>query len=176
MGRGARREMQGGRTPCAEKKDAASCSPATGADMALMAAATTQTGHPTWRRRAPRTGGMSAMGSRASRRGWPRGGRGGAELACCKDAESERLSAGRCFGAPEEGTPGHGREHGGHGAPAGDPWSSCAGCCCRRRIPARGRRRRGEKEVAARENRGVGMENSQVSTPTYRRWLGLGFP
>jgi hypothetical protein len=32
-------------------------------DMALMAAATTQTGHPTWRRRAPRAGGMSAMGS-----------------------------------------------------------------------------------------------------------------
>jgi hypothetical protein len=30
--------------------------------------------------------------------------------------------------------------------------------------------------VAARENRGVGMENSQVSTPIYRRWLGLGFP
>jgi hypothetical protein len=28
--------------------------------------------------------------------------------------------------------------------------------------------------VAARENREVGMENSQVSTPIYRRWLGLG--
>ena len=29
--------------------------------------------------------------------------------------------AGRCFGAPEEGTPGHGRELYGHGASAGDP-------------------------------------------------------
>jgi hypothetical protein len=32
-------------------------------DMALMAAAATKTGHPKWRRRAPRAGGTGAMGS-----------------------------------------------------------------------------------------------------------------
>jgi hypothetical protein len=31
------------------------------------------------------------------------------------------------------------------------PRSSCAGCCCRGRMPARGRRKQGEKKVAARE-------------------------
>jgi hypothetical protein len=37
-------------------------------------------------------------------------------------------------------------------------------------------RSQGEKKWRLGKNRGVGMENSQVSTPIYRRWLGLGFP
>jgi hypothetical protein len=50
----------------------------------------------------------------------------------------------------------------------------------RRGAPARRLLRVGEegreKEVAARKNAGVGVKICQVSTPIYRRWLGLGFP
>jgi hypothetical protein len=40
---------------------------------------------------------------------------------------------------------------------------------------ARGGRTQGEKKWRLGKNRGVGMEIFQVSTPNYRRWLGLGF-
>jgi hypothetical protein len=40
----------------------------------------------------------------------------------------------------------------------------------------RGEEETRKKEVAARKNAGVGVKICQVSTPIYRRWLGLGFP
>jgi hypothetical protein len=52
------------------------------------------------------------------------------------------------------------------------PWLALLPALCLLRVGEKP----GREEMAARENRGVGMENSQVSTPIYRRWLGLGFP
>jgi hypothetical protein len=112
---------------------------------------------------------------------WPRAGksRGGWRYAGTMDARELLLGAGHGEASalrPNQGRwsrPGRRIEeeglgrHGEEGSRA--PCAMEAGC-------VRGRRRQGEERVAARENAGVGVKICQVSSPIYRRWLGLGFP
>jgi hypothetical protein len=99
-----------------------------------------------------RRGAMGGASARRPNQGrwsslpWAKKGRGGSRL-------GRRIE--------EEGLGRHGEE--GSRAPCALP-------------AARGGKKPRREEMAARENRGVGMENFQVSTPIYRRWLGLGFP
>jgi hypothetical protein len=72
-------------------------------------------------------------------------------------ATTSSLPRGKLQRAEEEGAGGHhGEEHG--SLRAGEEGAAM-----------RGGKSQGEKKVAARENRGVGVENFQVSTPIYRR-------
>jgi hypothetical protein len=81
--------------------------------------------------------GRAAEGRRWGRAPWLWG--------CSAAAEMELAPAGRSRGE-KGGQPWEGARRPEGKAPAGDPWSSCAGCCCRGRIPARGRRRQGRRK------------------------------
>jgi hypothetical protein len=136
------------RAPCAEKKDAASCSPAT------------------WRI------GTTAMGGEVGRRPWARPGKVGARpdtqgeerhRSSVDGGRKERgamVGSSTTMGGPcaHKGTEGRNSGEGNGGRRGVVPWRpcSCAGCCCREQ---RGRRQ-GVWLVAAREKWRVGVQNS----------------